>query len=61
MDGPSKRCVIDNTIVLVAHGTGPDTEMAPEIKMIENPFDIRSSLTHTSPKNIPKARFTPTF
>lgn len=41
MDGGCKRCMIDNTSVLVAHGTGPDAEIAPEIKLLENIFNIR--------------------
>jgi len=34
MDGTCKRCTIDNTSVLVAHGSGPDAEIAPEVKQL---------------------------
>jgi hypothetical protein len=32
MNGTCPRCVIDNTSVLVAHGSGPDAEIAPEME-----------------------------
>lgn len=32
MDGTCPRCIIDNTSVIVAHGAGPDAEMAPEME-----------------------------
>lgn len=33
MQGSCKRCVIDNTSVIVGRGSGPDAEMAPEMEM----------------------------
>lgn len=41
MEGTCNRCTIDNTSVLLAHGTGPDAEMAPEIKLLENIFSTK--------------------
>ena len=41
MDGTCRRCVVDNTCVLIAHGTGPDAEVAPEIKQFEKLFGTR--------------------
>jgi len=32
MDGACERCIIDNTSVIVAQGSGPDAVMAPEMK-----------------------------
>ena len=32
MDGTAPRCIIDNSSVIVARGTGPDAEMAPEME-----------------------------
>ena len=32
MDGTTPRCIIDNSSVIVARGTGPDAEMAPEME-----------------------------
>jgi hypothetical protein len=32
MDGTCPRCIIDNTSVLVAHGSGPEAEIAPEME-----------------------------
>lgn len=32
MDGACERCIIDNTSVIVAKGSGPDAVMAPEMK-----------------------------
>jgi transposase len=32
MDGTAPRCIIDNSNVIVARGTGPDAEMAPEME-----------------------------
>ena len=40
MDGTCRRCVIDNTSVIVAHGTGPDAEIAPEMEAFGHIFGI---------------------
>ena len=32
--GTCTQCIIDNTSVLVAYGTGPDAVMAPEIRRL---------------------------
>jgi hypothetical protein len=34
MDGTGPTCIIDNTSVLVAHGSGPEAEIAPEMELI---------------------------
>ncbi len=41
MDGVCQRIVIDNTSVIVAHGSGPDAEMAPEMEALGRIFGTR--------------------
>jgi hypothetical protein len=41
MDGVCPRCIIDNTSVLVAHGAGPDAEIAPEMERFGAIYSIR--------------------
>lgn len=41
MDGVCERVVIDNTSVIVAHGSGPDAEMAPEMVAFGRIFGVR--------------------
>jgi hypothetical protein len=41
MDGTCPRVIIDNTSVLVAHGSGPDAEIAPEIERFGHIFGVR--------------------
>ncbi|HZD44232.1 MAG TPA: hypothetical protein VE134_09280, partial [Methanomicrobiales archaeon] len=41
MDGACPRCTIDNTSVIVAHGSGPDAEIAPEMEHFGRIFSIR--------------------
>jgi hypothetical protein len=31
MDGACPRCIIENTSAIVAHGSSPDAEIAPEM------------------------------
>jgi transposase len=38
MDGACERCIIDNTSVIVAKGSGPDAVMAPEMKTFGEMF-----------------------
>lgn len=38
MDGSCRRCVIDNTSVIIAHGSGPDAVMAPEMEAFARLF-----------------------
>ncbi len=40
MDGVTDRVVIDNTSVIVAHGSGPSAEMAPEMEAFGRIFGI---------------------
>ena len=40
MDGTCPRCIIDNTSVLVAHGSGPDAEIAPEMERFGQIFGV---------------------
>jgi hypothetical protein len=40
MDGTCPRCIIDNTSVLVAHGSGPEAEMAPEMERFGQVFGV---------------------
>lgn len=40
MDGTCPRCVIDNTSVLVAHGSGPEAEIAPEMERFGQIFGV---------------------
>lgn len=40
MDGTCPRCIIDNTSVLVAHGSGPEAEMAPEMERFGQIFGV---------------------
>jgi len=41
MEGTCQRCIIDNTSVIVAHGSGPDAEIAPEIERFGQIFGVR--------------------
>ena len=41
MDGACPRCIIDNTSVLVAHGSGPEAEIAPEMERFGQVFGIK--------------------
>ena len=41
MDGVCPRCIIDNTSVLVAHGSGPDADIAPEMERFGDIFGVR--------------------
>jgi transposase len=41
MDGVCGRTVIDNTSVIVAHGSGPDAEIAPEMEQFGRIFGTR--------------------
>jgi transposase len=41
MDGVCERIVIDNTSVIVAHGSGPDAEIAPEMAALGRIFGTR--------------------
>lgn len=41
MDGACERIVIDNTSVIVAHGSGPDAEIAPEMAAFGRMFGAR--------------------
>lgn len=41
MQGSCHRCVIDNTSVLIAHGSGPDAVMAPEMEAFGRIFGTR--------------------
>lgn len=40
MDGACPRCIIDNTSVLVAHGSGPDAQIAPEMARFGQIFGV---------------------
>jgi transposase len=41
MGGACPRCVIDNTSVIVAHGSGPDADIAPEMERFGEIFGVR--------------------
>lgn len=41
MDGTCPRCTIDNTSVIVAHGSGPDADIAPEMVRFGEIFGVR--------------------
>jgi len=41
MDGTCPRCIIDNTSVLVAHGSGPEAEIAPEMERFGQIFRVQ--------------------
>jgi transposase len=41
MDGSCPRCTIDNTSVIVAHGSGPDAVIAPEMEHFGKIFGVR--------------------
>jgi transposase len=41
MDGAPGRCIIDNTSVIVAGGSGPDAVIAPEMVAFAHPFGVR--------------------
>jgi hypothetical protein len=41
MDGVCPRCIIDNTSVLVAHGSGPDAQIVPEMERFGGIFGVR--------------------
>lgn len=40
MDGACSRCVIDNTSVVVAHGSGREAEMAPEMEAFARHYGV---------------------
>jgi transposase len=40
MDGMCPRCIIDNTSVIVAHGSGPDADIAPEMERFGQIFSV---------------------
>jgi hypothetical protein len=40
MDGTCRRCIIDNTNVIVARGSGPDAEIAPEMERFGQIFGV---------------------
>ncbi|MEI6314329.1 MAG: IS21 family transposase [Deltaproteobacteria bacterium] len=40
MDGACPRCIIDNTSVLVAHGSGSDAQIAPEMERFGQIFGV---------------------
>jgi hypothetical protein len=40
MDSTCPRCIIDNTSVLVAHGSGPETDIAPEMERFGQVFGV---------------------
>jgi len=41
MEGTCPRCIIDNTSVIVAHGSGSDAEIAPEMERFGQIFGIK--------------------
>jgi len=41
MEGTCSRCIIDNTSVIVAHGSGPDAEIAPEMERFGQIFGVQ--------------------
>lgn len=41
MDGTCPSCIIDNTSVLVAHGSGPEAEIAPEMERFGQIFGVK--------------------
>jgi len=40
MEGTCPRCIIDNTNIIVAHGSGPDAEIAPEMERFGQIFGV---------------------
>jgi len=40
MDGTCPRCMIDNTSVIVAHGSGPGADIAPEMERFGDMFGV---------------------
>ena len=41
MEGVCPRCIIDNTSVIVAHGSGPEAEIAPEMERFGQIFGVK--------------------
>jgi transposase len=41
MDGSCPRCTIDNTSVIVAHGSGPDAQISPEMEHFGKIFGVQ--------------------
>jgi len=41
MEGACPRCIIDNTSVIVAHGSGPEAEIAPEMERFGQIFGVK--------------------
>jgi len=41
MDGTCPRCTIDNSSVIVAHGSGPDADIAPEMVRFGEIYSVR--------------------
>jgi transposase len=41
LDGACPRCILDNSSVIVAHGSGPEAEIAPEMERFGHIFGVR--------------------
>lgn len=46
MDGSCLRCIIDNTSVIIAYGSGPDAVMAPEMEAFGHMFNMKFVAHH---------------
>jgi transposase len=46
MQGSCRRCVIDNTSVIVSHGTGPDAVMAPPMEVFGRMYGMKFMAHH---------------
>ena len=58
--GTCTQCIIDNTSVLVAYGTGPDAVMAPEIDAFAKAYDqplVAHTIGHADRKAIVERNF----
>lgn len=60
MGGSCPRCIIDNTSVVVAHGSGPDAQIAPEMQAFGQIFGmsfIPHNIGHADRKAIVERNF----
>lgn len=56
----SSRCMIDNTSVIVLHGSGPEADVAPEMERFDHVFGVTFK-AHAIGDADRKARVKPNF
>ncbi|MCB9759553.1 MAG: IS21 family transposase [Alphaproteobacteria bacterium] len=51
LGGAAQRCIVDNSSVIVAHGTGPNAVFAPEMNALADRFSFTFDATHLADPN----------